>query len=117
LSCKHDVALFLLLAVKCSLISDDLRKGLMDQAEHTFRIALTVAVLAGCVMMLLMEVRPERCHGWSCWGHKYIQITKKHQVELAVIVLGPIGKEPQQTQTLMVNNCCSTSCSPLMWHI
>eukprot|EP00775_Hariotina_reticulata_P006359 gene6359-6592_t len=43
-----------------SLISDDLRKGLLDRAEHTLRIALTLAVLAGFAVMLFMEVAAEQ---------------------------------------------------------
>lgn len=63
LCCKQHAVLLLLLANDCSLISDDLRKGLMDRAEHTFRIALTLAVLAGFVMMLFMEVsQGQECH-------------------------------------------------------
>lgn len=44
----------------CSLISDDLRKGLVDRAEHTYQLALTLAVSCGVVVMLLMEV----IRGW-----------------------------------------------------
>lgn len=40
----------------CSLISDDLRKGLVDRAEHTFQLALTLAVGSGVAAMVLMEV-------------------------------------------------------------
>jgi len=43
--------------VLCSLISEDLRKGLVDRAEHTFQLALTLAVSCGVVVMILMEVR------------------------------------------------------------
>lgn len=43
-----------------SLISDDLRKGLIDKAEHTFQLALTLAVSCGMVIMLLMEVAAEQ---------------------------------------------------------
>lgn len=39
-----------------SLISDDLRKGLLDRAEHTFQLALTLAVGSGVAVMVLMEV-------------------------------------------------------------
>lgn len=42
--------------VCCSLISDDLRKGLIDRAEHTFQLALTLAVSCGVIVMVLMEV-------------------------------------------------------------
>jgi hypothetical protein len=40
-----------------SLISEDLRRGLVDRAEHTFQLALTLAVSCGVVVMVLMEVR------------------------------------------------------------
>lgn len=46
-----------------SLISDDLRKGLLDRAEHTFQLALTLAVCSGVAVMVLMEVRGEVCVG------------------------------------------------------
>lgn len=39
-----------------SLISDDLRKGLTKRAEHTFRVALALALMSGVAIMLLMEV-------------------------------------------------------------
>jgi hypothetical protein len=44
------------------LISEDLRKGLIDRAEHTFQLALTLAVSCGVIVMLLMEVRPQHAH-------------------------------------------------------
>jgi hypothetical protein len=40
-----------------SLISEDLRRGLVDRAEHTFQLALTLAVSCGVVVMVIMEVR------------------------------------------------------------
>jgi hypothetical protein len=46
----------LCVCLSCSLISDDLRKGLVDRAEHTFQLALTLALSCGVVVMVLMEV-------------------------------------------------------------
>jgi hypothetical protein len=49
--------LLLLLLPGCSLISDDLRKGQASRAEHTFSVAIGLAVMSGMAVMLLMEVR------------------------------------------------------------
>ena len=44
-------------AAAVSLISEDLRAGLDEHAERTFRVALTLALTAGLVVMAGMEVR------------------------------------------------------------
>lgn len=46
----------LLSLFSCSLISDDLRKGFSDRAEHTFHVAIGLAVMSGIAVAGLMEV-------------------------------------------------------------
>jgi hypothetical protein len=48
----------------CSLISDDLRRGFPKRAEHTFSVAIGLAVMAGVAVMVMMEVRAGCC----CWA-------------------------------------------------
>ncbi|WIA32752.1 hypothetical protein OEZ86_005937 [Tetradesmus obliquus] len=49
-----------------SLISDDLRRGQSARAEHTFSVAIGLAVMSGVAVMLLMEVAADQLIG--CTG-------------------------------------------------